>query len=288
MDRPNAAPKMVRETQDVAHTKKHEEADLSRLSPMRPWYAPFKRGVDCGLGLFLIILSAPLVILAGLLIKFTSRGPVFYRQVRLGMHGRPFQLIKLRTMKNNAEAETGPAWSTANDSRVTAVGHFLRQTHLDEFPQLWNVLRGEMSLIGPRPERPEFVERLEKQVRFYRERMSVRPGITGLAQLRLPPDSNLDSVRRKVVHDIYYVRFAGPVLDFKLFFLTGVRLLREIGHVCWSAIVLPSADDVEEGFLQAVRLHSSAPIPLGVTELSTSTTEADVEPNLVEMHASAE
>src|SRR5262249_9538196 len=160
--------------------------------------------LDFVLAAILILATSPVVLIAALLIRLTSRGPVFYRQVRLGKEGRPFRLVKLRTMRDNAESQTGPAWSSQNDSRVTPLGKLLRQTHVDEFPQLWNVLRGEMSLVGPRPERPEFVLRLERAIPFYCARMNVRPGITGLAQLRLPPDDGLESVRRKVVHDIFY------------------------------------------------------------------------------------
>ena len=170
--------------------------DFPGVRPLREWYLPVKHTLDFVLAVILMIATAPVTLAAGLLIRLTSRGPIFYRQVRLGKDGRPFRLVKLRTMQDNAESQTGPAWSTGNDSRVTPLGKLLRQTHIDEFPQLWNVLRGEMSLIGPRPERPEFVVRLEAAVPYYGSRMNVRPGITGLAQLRLPPDDGLESVRQ--------------------------------------------------------------------------------------------
>jgi hypothetical protein len=129
-------------------------------------------------------------------------------------------------MKQNAENKTGPAWTQSADPRVTPLGHFLRKFHLDELPQLFNVLRGEMSLVGPRPERPEFVEILSRQSPEYSNRLVVKPGITGLAQLNLPPDSDLDSVRRKVVLDIEYIQTAGIWLDMKLIFCTALRFTK--------------------------------------------------------------
>jgi hypothetical protein len=164
-------------------------------------------------------------------------------------------------MKHNAEASTGPVWSTARDSRVTPVGKLLRNSHIDEFPQLWNVLRGEMSLVGPRPERPEFVAKLDWEVPYYSERLKVRPGITGLAQLRLPADTTLDCVRRKVEHDVYYVRHINPWLDLKLMLFTSWRLFREIAHSGLRGVTLPKDVDIELGFQHAVGL---AEFDLGV------------------------
>jgi lipopolysaccharide/colanic/teichoic acid biosynthesis glycosyltransferase len=184
-------------------------APPARRTPRRPalppagWYQPCKRAADLTAALALLLLTAPLVLLAMLLIKLTSRGPVLYTQTRLGRHGRPFAIYKLRTMAHRAESLTGPCWSRPGDPRVTRLGRFLRRTHLDELPQRWNVLRGDMSLVGPRPERPEFVPQLEQAVAHYRERLRVRPGVTGLAQVQLPPDTDLDSVRLKLAYDLY-------------------------------------------------------------------------------------
>jgi lipopolysaccharide/colanic/teichoic acid biosynthesis glycosyltransferase len=211
----------------------------------------------------LFVVSLPLLLCGMLLVKLTSRGPALYRQVRVGLDGREFALFKLRTMKHNAEAETGPVWSTGNDSRVTTLGKILRKTHIDEFPQLWNVIRGEMSLIGPRPERPEFVARLDWAVPFYRERLNVRPGITGLAQLRLPPDSDVESVKRKVAHDVYYVQHVNPALDGKLLLLTAWRLLLEIYDSCRKAANLPRSEEVEQVFRRTVGgVQDAAPVTL--------------------------
>ncbi len=126
------------------------------------WYTRSKARIEFVLALGLLVVTAPLHLAAALLVKLTSRGPVLYSQVRLGKDGKPFTIYKLRTMTHNCEKETGPRWTSAGDPHITAVGHFLRRTHLDELPQLWNIVRGEMSLIGPRPERPEFVPALEQ------------------------------------------------------------------------------------------------------------------------------
>jgi lipopolysaccharide/colanic/teichoic acid biosynthesis glycosyltransferase len=172
--------------------------------------------LDGVLGLVLLVLSAPLILLAGLLIRLTSRGPVFYSQTRSGRNGRPFTLYKIRTMYHDCEQQSGPRWSRPGDPRVMPVGRLLRKTHLDELPQLWNVLRGEMSLVGPRPERPEFIPQLEQAIPYYRGRLLVRPGLTGLAQVQLPPDTDLASVRLKLAYDLYYVRQHGLWLDLRI------------------------------------------------------------------------
>ncbi len=190
-------------------------------------YLLAKTAADFVAALLLLVLTAPLVLLAMALVKLTSPGPVFYSQTRLGRHGRPFTLYKVRTMAHDCESLTGPCWSVPGDARVTPVGRWLRRTHLDELPQLWNVLRGDMSLIGPRPERPEFVPTLERAVPHYRKRLQVRPGVTGLAQVQLPPDTDLDSVRLKTAYDLHYIRRVGLWLDLRvatatLFKLAGV------------------------------------------------------------------
>jgi lipopolysaccharide/colanic/teichoic acid biosynthesis glycosyltransferase len=222
------------------------------VSPYSGWYLPVKAAVDLVLGSLLLIVTIPVMTIAALLIKLTSRGPIFYCQVRLGKDGVPYTLYKLRTMVDKAEALTGPVWSSKDDARVTTLGKLLRKTHIDEFPQLWNVICGQMSLIGPRPERPEFVAKLDWEIPCYRERLNVRPGITGLAQVRLPPDTDIESVRRKIVYDVYYVKNVSPWLDLRLLFVTGWSLVRELGSHAWDRISLPSSEAVEQGFLQAV------------------------------------
>jgi lipopolysaccharide/colanic/teichoic acid biosynthesis glycosyltransferase len=181
--------------------------------------------LDFLLAALLGIPALPVILLAALAIKLTSRGPAFYTQTRVGRHGRLFTICKLRSMIHNCESLTGPRWSIPGDPRVTPVGWFLRVTHLDELPQLLNVLCGEMSLIGPRPERPEFIPELERALPAYTLRLEVRPGVTGLAQVQLPPDTDLGSVRRKLACDLYYIRHHSPWLDLRLLACTGLYAL---------------------------------------------------------------
>jgi lipopolysaccharide/colanic/teichoic acid biosynthesis glycosyltransferase len=193
--------------------------------PMPSWYTHFKVVVDVVAAFALLLLTAPLICFCAVLVKLTSRGPAFYSQTRVGKDGRPFRLLKLRTMTNNCEKDSGPRWALERDPRVTWLGGFLRRTHLDELPQLWNVLRGEMSLVGPRPERPEFVPKLDQAIPHYCARLVVRPGVTGLAQVQLPADTNLASVRRKLAYDLYYIRQQSLWLDIRLIICTAIRVI---------------------------------------------------------------
>jgi lipopolysaccharide/colanic/teichoic acid biosynthesis glycosyltransferase len=188
------------------------------------WYLHAKALLDVCLAVVLLILFTPLILFAMLLVKLTSRGPAIYSQTRLGLQGKPFTIYKIRTMRHQCESLTGAQWSKPGDSRITSTGKFLRKTHLDELPQLWNVLRGDMSLVGPRPERPEFVPQLEKAIPLYRTRLLVRPGVTGLAQVQLPPDTDLDSVRLKLAYDIHYVRQVNFWLDIRLIVATAGKM----------------------------------------------------------------
>ncbi len=216
-------------------------------SPRPPsgWYARLKPVLEFVAGLALLIASAPVVLLAALLVKLTSRGPAFYSQTRLGKDGKPYTIYKLRTMVHNCEFFSGPRWATAHDPRVTPLGRFLRDSHIDEFPQLLNVVRGEMSLVGPRPERPEFVPQLEKAIPRYRERLLVRPGITGLAQIQLPADTDLDSVRRKLRYDLYYIRHQGPWLDLAILLATAGKLVALPFRLFRDVLRIPAAAQVE-------------------------------------------
>jgi lipopolysaccharide/colanic/teichoic acid biosynthesis glycosyltransferase len=209
----------------AAKVRSRRNPNLARPSPPPAgggWYAPCKAALDFAAALLLTVPAVPLVALAALLVRLTSRGPAFYTQTRVGKDGRLFTIYKIRTMVDNCESLTGPRWSMPGDPRVTFLGHFLRITHLDELPQLLNVLRGEMSLIGPRPERPEFVPELERALPAYRGRLAIRPGVTGLAQVQLPADTDLDSVRAKLAYDLYYVRHHGAWLDFRILVCTGL------------------------------------------------------------------
>lgn len=191
------------------------------VTPRYSWYLPIKGAIEFALAVLILILVTPILLLGALIVKITSPGPVIFRQTRVGKNGKTYTIFKLRTMRHNCEALTGPKWSTPGDPRVTPIGRFLRVTHIDELPQIFNVLRGEMSLIGPRPERPEFVQHLERVVPNYCNRLAVRPGISGLAQVNLPPDSDVASVRRKLAHDVYYLSHVNPWLDFRILICTA-------------------------------------------------------------------
>jgi lipopolysaccharide/colanic/teichoic acid biosynthesis glycosyltransferase len=193
--------------------------------PIAPRYAWAKRAFDLAAGAALLLLSLPAIAIAWAAVRLTSDGPGFYSQTRVGRHGRVFHIYKLRTMTHDCEARFGVRWATKNDIRVTPVGWLLRKLHLDELPQLWNILCGEMSLIGPRPERPEFVGPFLQSIPGYAERLQVRPGLTGLAQIQLPPDSNIESVQRKLVLDRCYVDRLGASLDLRILAGTVVYLL---------------------------------------------------------------
>jgi lipopolysaccharide/colanic/teichoic acid biosynthesis glycosyltransferase len=212
------------------------------------WYPPCKRAADLVAALVLLVLTAPLVLLAMLLIKLTSRGPVLYTQTRVGRGGRPFTIYKLRTMAHKCESLTGARWSVPGDPRITRVGKFLRKTHLDELPQLWNVLRGDMSLIGPRPERPEFVPQLEFAIGHYRERLTVRPGVTGLAQVQLPPDTDLESVRVKLAYDLYYAGRLGFWLDARVALATALKMVGLPFRVLRVLFRFPAQAAVEDAY----------------------------------------
>jgi len=176
----------------------------------------------------LVLLASPLALLlaipVALAVKLTSRGPVIYRQLRVGRWGREFPILKFRTMSHDAEATTGPVWARSDDPRVTPVGRFLRATRLDEIPQLLNVLRGEMSLVGPRPERKKFVEELRREIPFYSARHAVRPGITGWAQVRYHYGSNVGDARRKLEYELFYIVNRSPIYYFAVL-LETVKVL---------------------------------------------------------------
>jgi lipopolysaccharide/colanic/teichoic acid biosynthesis glycosyltransferase len=200
--------------------------------------------VEYLLALVISVFVLPIIAIAALATKLSSRGPCFFRQTRVGLHGREFRVWKIRTMVVDAEALTGPVWSLSGDPRVTPLGNFLRATHIDEFPQLLNVLAGDMSLVGPRPERPEFVVQLDWHLEDYLQRLNVRPGITGLAQMLLPPDSDTESVRVKLKHDLYYVRHVSLLLDLKILVHTAWSLVCSVAGVSLRFLQLPQGDAV--------------------------------------------
>jgi sugar transferase (PEP-CTERM system associated) len=174
-----------------------------------------KRAFDIAAAACGLLLSLPLTIISALVVKLESPGdPVLYHQERVGLNGEPFTIHKFRTMRSDAEAKSGPVWSAGDhDPRITRVGRFMRKSRLDEIPQLWNVLRGDMSLIGPRPERPAFVEKLTKQIPFYGQRHVVKPGVTGWAQVRYSYGASVEDAIEKMQYDLYYVKHMSLTFD---------------------------------------------------------------------------
>jgi sugar transferase (PEP-CTERM system associated) len=188
-----------------------------------------KRLMDVAAGALGILLALPLALAAVIGIKSTSPGPVFYRQRRVGQHGRVFLLYKFRSMRTDAESATGAVWATRNDARITPFGRFLRKTRIDEIPQLWNVLRGDMSLVGPRPERPEFVTALTRDIPFYGQRHMVKPGVTGWAQVSYNYADSVEATLEKLQYDLFYIKNLSLTLDLFIIFKTVKTVLMRKG-----------------------------------------------------------
>jgi len=189
------------------------------------WVCRLKTAIDYIFAVLLLIPAVPTVFIAWAAVRLSSRGPGFYSQERVGQFGHVFTIYKLRTMYHECESFTGPRWSTPGDPRVTRIGGILRALHFDELPQLWNVLRGEMSLIGPRPERPEIAAKLRQSIPNYDARMVLKPGVSGFAQIHLPPDTNTASVRRKLMLDLHYIQNISVWLDLKIMMCTGLKVI---------------------------------------------------------------
>jgi lipopolysaccharide/colanic/teichoic acid biosynthesis glycosyltransferase len=213
----------------------------------RPWRVSvtvqpdrLKRLFDLIVAAVVSIVALPVIGAAWAVVRITSSGPGFYSQVRVGRNGRHYRIYKLRTMYHNCEAISGAAWCTRQDKRVTRVGRILRKLHIDELPQLLNVVRGDMSLVGPRPERPEFVGPLAGQIPGYYDRLAVRPGVTGLAQIQLPADEDIEDVRRKIVLDRCYAERRDLWLDLRILLGTAVYLLGFSYATTRRILVLPN------------------------------------------------
>lgn len=183
-----------------------------------------KRLFDILASLILLILTGPIVVLAAILVKLDSKGPAFYRQKRVGLYGQEFQILKLRTMRQDAEVAGQAVWAEKDDPRITRLGKWLRKLRIDELPQTWVVLKGEMSFVGPRPERRQFVDDLEQQLRYYAERHMVKPGITGWAQINYPYGASIEDSRHKLEYDLYYAKNYTPFLDL-LILLQTLRVI---------------------------------------------------------------
>ncbi|MCD6165808.1 sugar transferase [bacterium] len=201
---------------------------LPELMPL--WERRLKRLVDLGVALIVLVGFLPVWILVAILIKIDSRGPIFYKQERVGRNGKIFTMLKFRSMVDKAEELTGPVWADEDDPRITRVGKLIRRLRIDEVPQLINVLKGDMSLIGPRPERPFFVEQLQKEIPYYNRRLRVRPGITGWAQIKHEYDRSLDDVRKKLQYDLFYLENMSLRMDLKILLNTIHVMLRGKGQ----------------------------------------------------------
>lgn len=196
--------------------------NLSQV-PLQGWYSLAKRGMDVAIAALSLAVLVPFLPIVAMLVWKEDRGPLFYRQERMGLDGRPFMILKFRSMRVNAESSTGPVWAVEEDPRRTKIGGFLRKWSLDELPQLWNVLKGEMSIIGPRPERPAFVQEFKHQIPQYMLRHRVKSGITGWAQVHGWRGNT--SIRERIKYDIYYIENWSLRLDFKILWMTlrGLR-----------------------------------------------------------------
>ena len=197
---------------------------------MPAWERSVKRLMDILVSIGILGGLLPFWLLFGIIIKIDSRGKILYRQERVGKEGRQFNIFKFRSMSSDAESETGPVWATEDDPRVTRVGKFLRATRIDEVPQFINVLMGDMSLVGPRPERQFFVDQLKKEMPLYTRRLRIRPGITGWAQIKHKYDESLDDVKRKLRYDLFYIENMSLRMDFKIILSTIKVILSGKGH----------------------------------------------------------
>ena len=183
-------------------------------------FQEFKRGFDIVVSAIGLVVTAPILALAAIIIKIVSPGPAFFRQQRVGQGGVIFNLYKIRTMRNDAEKDSGPIWAKKNDPRLIKCGNIIRSLHIDEIPQLFNVLKGEMSIVGPRPERPFFVRQLSGKIADYKKRLKVKPGITGLAQVWHKYDETLQDVRKKIKYDLLYIRKMCLMADLRILLRT--------------------------------------------------------------------
>jgi lipopolysaccharide/colanic/teichoic acid biosynthesis glycosyltransferase len=244
LDRPQA---MVAPATDAAAAYGRLGLEAS-LGPKHGAYVVAKSVFEWFVALAMLIFAAPLIGVLAIMVKRGSPGPAFYKQQRLGKNGKLYWIRKLRTMRQDAEAKSGAVWARKNDSRITPIGNFLRNSHLDELPQLWNVICGQMTLIGPRPERPELVAKIVRVLPDYPKRVMVKPGVTGLAQMRLPADEDMQGLRKKLAHDLYYVRHVSLLLDLRISISTGFYFLGAVCNALCGAMVKSHGKEVEQEY----------------------------------------
>lgn len=197
---------------------------------MPEWEKRAKRILDIVVSLILLVCSAPMTLATAIAIKLDSKGPILFKQERCGLNGKLFNVYKFRSMYIDAEKNTGPVWSFKNDPRITKIGRLIRKIRVDEIPQMINVLKGEMSLVGPRPERPFFVEKLSKEIPYYKRRLKVKPGLTGWAQVKHKYDETIDDVKKKLKYDLFYIENMSLRMDLKILFRTIFVVLFGKGH----------------------------------------------------------
>jgi len=222
---------MVPSLMDVitGHLKTHQIFGIPLLvllqDHMPGWEAEIKRLMDIVVSAGVLIVGAPFWLIVAAAIRINSPGPTIYKQLRVGRNGKNFIMHKFRSMYHDAEKRSGPTWASKGDPRITPVGKFIRKTRLDEIPQFWNVLKGEMSLVGPRPERPFFVEQLKSEIPWYVRRIKMKPGITGWAQVKHKYDASIEDVKQKVMYDLYYFENMSLALDIKIILQTFLVVL---------------------------------------------------------------
>ncbi len=235
-DNKNVGLKIVPDLYDIlsgqARTSQIYGIPLIDIMPqlMPEWEKKLKRLIDIIVSMIILTLSFPVILISSVAIKIDSAGPVFFKQERCGQNGKVFRIYKFRSMKKDAEKSTGPVWSRKDDPRITRVGRIIRKIRVDEIPQFINVLKGEMSIVGPRPERPYFVEMLSHEIPYYQRRLKVRPGITGWAQVKHKYDETIEDVKTKLRYDLFYIENMSLRMDFKILFRTIFVVLFGKGH----------------------------------------------------------
>ena len=257
-------------TPAIKQTVEREAKAASRGRRRRMLFFRRKYLLDRVLGCGLLVLTAPLTLALYAMVRLSSPGPGFYRQKRVGLNGKVFEIAKLRSMVKNAEKPGQPVWSVKNDARVTKLGRVLRKLHLDELPQLWNVARGEMSLVGPRPERPEICETLAEKIDGYYDRVAIKPGVTGLAQINLPPDETFEDVLRKQTLDLAYIEEANAWLEIRILFATAMRMFGIKGETVMKAMRLCRRNLLADISVPESASHSEAREPEACVEAGPS------------------